>query len=447
MLKTILAYGPRLGKDPCFCRKKTYNRAIMSRYFFILGRQPALSLAEINAFFRRENIVYNPLYLGPEFLLWETEQNVNPEALNQRLAGVVKVGEIQAERPKKSDLLADFKAALNFTAIRKFLPKEAKAFLGFSLYFGEKEKFSFLQKSLERHFLSLKKEWKSEGGKLRLVTSRERTLSSVVVKKNKLLTAGAEISIFVAKDKWFWGKTSSVQDFEDYSFRDFQRPGRDMKIGLMPPKLARTMINLAGAKESDAILDPFVGCGTVLQEAILMGYKNLIGTDNNPHALNLTRQNLEWLCKNYKIDETKINVKLLPVDVREIYKNLNPDSTEAVITEPYLGPPLEGRISEGKIRMVTENLSQLYLDFFSAIKRVLKPGGKVVMVWPVFKGPSGLSFLPILEKVLAKGFEKMDLMPEIYKNHSFRELTDRGSIIYSREDQNVLREIFVFKNV
>jgi tRNA G10 N-methylase Trm11 len=126
---------------------------------------------------------------------------------------------------------------------------------------------------------------------------------------------------------------------------------------------------------------------------------------------------------------------------------LNPDSMETVVTEPYLGPSLDNRAGEGKLKMVTENISQLYLDFFSAIKRVLKREGKIVMIWPVFRGANGLVFLPILEKVLAKGFKKLEILPSDFKKYNFPEMTPRGSILYSREDQNVLREIFVFKNV
>ena len=420
----------------------------MSRYFFILGRHQALSLAEINLYFVRENIVYNPLYLGPDFLLWETENKVDLTLLNERLGGVVKAGEIWAERPKRPNLLADIKEALNDQAVRQFLPSAPdKYFLGFSLYPSDRQNFSFWKKDLEKHFLTLKKGFKEKGQKFRFVTSREPTLSSVVVSKNKLLTAGAEITIFITEEKIYIGKTVTVQNFASYSFRDYGRPGRDMDVGLMPPKLARILVNLAQVKESAVILDPFVGCGTVLAEALLMGYKNLIGSDINLNALNQARRNLDWLCQNYKIDPLKIQVKLFSFDVRDLGKNFEPYSVDAVATEPYLGPPLSVRLSEGKIKMITANIGQLYLDFFSGLKKVLKPGGRLVMIWPVFRGPTGLYSLPILEKVLEKGWQKIDVIPAGFKNYKFKELTPRGSILYSREDQRVLREIFVFKNL
>lgn len=405
-------------------------------------------MAEINTYFGGENIVYRPLCLGPDFLVWETENKADLALLNERLGGVIKAGEIWAERPKKSDLLADIKEALNNQAVCQFLTQATdKYFLGFSLYSSDRQNFSFLKKDLEKHFLSLKKEFKEKGQKCRFVTSREPTLSSVVVSKNKLLTAGAEITIFITEERIYFGKTVTVQNFASYSFRDYGRPGRDMAVGLMPPKLARILINLSQARESAVILDPFVGCGTVLAEAILMGYKNLVGSDINLNVLNQVRQNLDWLVLNYKIDPAKIAVKLFSLDARDLGKNLEPYSVDVAVTEPYLGPPLSVRLSEGKIKMIMTNISQLYLDFFSGLKKVLKPGGRLVMIWPVFRGPTGLYSLPILEKALEKGWQKIDLIPAGFKNYKFKELTPRGSILYSREDQRILREIFVFKNV
>ena len=62
------------------------------------------------------------------------------------------------------------------------------------------------------------------------------------------------------------------------------KPYRDMRRGMLPPKLARSLVNLAiGAKSpSDmTILDPFCGTGTVLMEAMLLG-THVVGTDLAP---------------------------------------------------------------------------------------------------------------------------------------------------------------------
>ena len=80
-------------------------------------------------------------------------------------------------------------------------------------------------------------------------------------------------------------QTEAVQPFEQFSARDFGRPGRDDLSGMLPPKLAIIMINLAQTPLNSILLDPFCGSGTILSEAVLLGYTNLIGTDISEKAI------------------------------------------------------------------------------------------------------------------------------------------------------------------
>ena len=122
---------------------------------------------------------------------------------------------------------------------------------------------------------------------------RSPTLSSVVVEQNKLTTAqGAEIVIVQFDKKLFLGKTIAVQPFKELSFRDYGRPARDDYSGMLPPKLAQIMLNLSGAKPADTILDPFCGSGTILTEAMLMGYQDLVGSDVSSKAIEDTGKNI-----------------------------------------------------------------------------------------------------------------------------------------------------------
>ncbi len=62
--------------------------------------------------------------------------------------------------------------------------------------------------------------------------------------------------------------TDGIQDYEEWNKRDYGRPHSDPKRGMLPPKLARMMVNLAGADgEGKTLLDPFCGSGTILMEA------------------------------------------------------------------------------------------------------------------------------------------------------------------------------------
>ena len=76
-------------------------------------------------------------------------------------------------------------------------------------------------------------------------------------------------------------KLEGVQNISAYAMRDQKRPKRDAFVGMLPPKLAQIMINLAlGDQEpkDKLLLDPFCGTGVLLQEALLMGLK-VYGTD------------------------------------------------------------------------------------------------------------------------------------------------------------------------
>jgi len=153
-----------------------------------------------------------------------------------------------------------------------------KVFLGFSVY-PQVSAGAYTQK-LFKTGLELKKKLKVQGISCRLVTSRETNLSAVVVAHNKLLTAqGREFVILKNNNQFFIGETIDVQPFAELSKRDYGRPQRDSQSGMIPPKLALMMLNLSMAKDTENILDPFCGSGTILQEAVWQGRTNLYGSD------------------------------------------------------------------------------------------------------------------------------------------------------------------------
>src|SRR5205823_3602162 len=100
----------------------------------------------------------------------------------------------------------------------------------------------------------------------------------------------------------------AVQPFEQFSARDFGRPGRDDLSGMLPPKLAIIMINLAANDTISVLLDPFCGSGTILSEALLLGYKNLIGSDISEKAVADTKTNLDWIANKFRRDLPDIKI-------------------------------------------------------------------------------------------------------------------------------------------
>src|SRR5581483_12120222 len=57
---------------------------------------------------------------------------------------------------------------------------------------------------------------------------------------------GIELLLIATHDgQTIIARTTEVQDIDSYTLRDRGRPKRDARVGMMPPKLAQIIINLA----------------------------------------------------------------------------------------------------------------------------------------------------------------------------------------------------------
>jgi tRNA G10 N-methylase Trm11 len=246
-------------------------------------------------------------------------------------------------------------------------------------------------------------------------------LSSVVVEQNKLLTKGVEIVLAADGGRTLVGHTMAVQAFKDLGKRDFGRPNRDDASGMLPPKVAQMMINLAEIKDYNGlVLDPFCGSGTVLQEALLMGFNNVAGTDLSPKAIEDSKENIVWLKEKFALTGTKTNIFLK--NATKLSESFKPESVEAIVCEPYLGPQLE----------------DLYTKALREFSKILKPHGRVVMIFPMFFGNKPIN--PDYYK-----FEIKSSIPEEWKTNSLIKVTPRNTIVYGRAGQKVFREIVVLE--
>lgn len=390
------------------------------KYFFILGNNPTLSLAELNSVFNLEVI----FWLSENVLIWDTNVEIDCVKLISQLGGLIKIGVIEKEINRDS-LSQDITIIVNN---EKEHSREGKFNFGISNY-------SYYSFDVKRLGLEIKKNFKEKNISSRFVVSRDKLLSSVVVTQNKLLSRGVEVTIFSDKKRFLLGKTIAVQDFKGLSKRDYGRPARDDKSGMLPPKLAQIMINLAQTHSKDSvIIDPFCGSGTVLTEALLLGYDNLIGSDISPEAVNNTRENINWIKEKYSLD--KKNIKLFVKSAENLSMFIKNNSVSSIITEPYLGP------QRGKIdfRGVINNLEILYSRVIKEFHKILEQEGRVVMIWPVFCGSK-------LIKPEIDGFKTINLLPRVVENNNFIKLSSRNTIIYGRSGQKVFREIIVLEKV
>jgi len=257
------------------------------KYFFVLGINPTLSLAELAAVFNNGEFSLAQKNIA----ILETDQKIEANII-KKIGGTIKFGLIH---DKTASLMAQdiLKSIATFSKPEKI---ETKFKFGISFYGKAKVNLKILGMEFKKRLLQ-------SGIPSRWVVSREPTLSSVVVEQNKLTTAqGAEIVMIQVDKKLFLGKTIAVQPFKELSFRDYGRPARDDYSGMLPPKLAQIMINLAlasspcqGEGRGEVILDPFCGSGTILTEAMLMGYQDLVGSDVSSKAIEDTRKNINWI--------------------------------------------------------------------------------------------------------------------------------------------------------
>ncbi len=364
------------------------------QYAFILGRNPKLSVAEILAVLPDSQIVKET----DSFLILSVKDDFDCKAVLNQLGGTIKIGQVIGDEIK----------AETIAGVLKNIKAAGKLNFGISYYDCPQDKLG----------MEVKKILRKDKISCRLVTSKDKALSAVVITKNKCVD-------FLILAGQFLARTGAVQEFEDYSFFDYGRPARDLLSGSLPPKLAKIMINLAQAPKSAAILDPFCGSGTIIQEAIFLGYKNITGCDVSPKAVGDTKANLEWLKQNVKIQIPKVN--LFVADVRQLAQKVT--SVDAIITEPYLGPALKGSESREKIEVIIDELSELYHDSFLKFKEILKSGGRIVIVFPIFRLNKETLVLPILESIKKLGFTQLD----------------DSNLIYGRPDQKIWRQIFVFQ--
>ncbi len=406
------------------------------KLFFALGNNPALSAAEIAAILRPETEFELP---DRQMLIAETPAT-DPRTLIKRLGGTVKIGEVLSFCPSRSENAVQ---ETLLSTLKEHLAKRVetnKYCFGFS-YYGPRPL------DTKKIGLEIKRRFKEDGISARFVVSRERTLSSVVVEQNNLVSGGAEIVLIEKPEGLIIGRTKAVQDFKGLEARDFKRPDRDDKSGMLPPKLAQIMINLTGKipfhcdcsikrpERCPVILDPFCGSGTVLQEAALMGVEKIIGSDISKKAVNDTESNMNWLKDNWKLKVG--DWKFFNIPAQELSKKIAPKSIDAIATEPYLGPQRGWH----DISKTQSELERLYSDALREFKKILKDDGTIVMIWPIF-APRGIHQADFIDPE-NNGWKIVDALPQNIKG-KFK-TNFRGNLIYGREGQKVWREIVILK--
>lgn len=393
---------------------------------FILGREPELSLAELEAVAPRWDATVVAAH--PNFAVLRTPIDPLPARSIDRLGGSIKQAEVVDRWDKGSNPIASIIRQFTWSWMSKFFG-DGRVEFGVSVY-------GLQAPALSHHFLKVKKEVKEDGRPVRYVISKEPQLSAVTVQRNGLLKNGREFILVVTASDIIVAKTVAVQDYQSYGLRDFGRPAADPKSGMLPPKVCQIMLNIAGVNEQDTLLDPFCGSGTVLQEALLLGVKHVFGCDTSRKAVKDAQENIRWLLKEYP--DIHANAEITLEDAR-----MTATKPSVIVTEPYLGKPLRGHEPEGFINQEIAELDRLYIDTFRQWRKMLKPEGRVIMVWPEFVVHGKTKTLRIDDIVAGMGFSRQSLLHA--NTAKMLGITNPHVLVYGRPEAKVRRQVRMWR--
>ncbi|MDO4747070.1 MAG: DNA methyltransferase [Candidatus Saccharibacteria bacterium] len=325
---------------------------------------------------------------------------------------------------------------------------EGKLTIGVSDY---SEKAS--RKTASQEALRLKKILVRHGRSVRVVENKEAVLSTATSLHNGLSGKNErKVELIKVEDEWY--RVIGVQDIEAYAKRDQARPARDAKVGMLPPKLAQILINLCGPLESGAVvLDPFCGTGVVLQEALLMGYR-AYGTDISERMVEYSEKNLEWFCANSKGffpgtgpsrpssrgSGPSSSVVTSGHPGKNLFELAQGDATsfqwaqpiDAVACEGYLGRPFSRIPSEMALKEQEQECGDIIKGFLKNLAGQIKKDTPVVIAAPAWLRESGQ-------------YKRLDILDDISDMGYNVNNKTREGLLYRRAGQVVARDILILR--
>ena len=377
----------------------------------ILGRQPAIGLAELESLYGSDHV--RPVGDSAAFIDYPIDF--------ARLGGSVKAGKVltilETTNPQKV-----------FDYCRRALPEhlgyipEGKLKLGASLY-----GLSMPVPKINANVLSLKKVAREAGRSARAIPNTELALSSAQTYHNQLISAlGLELIMIRDGNSTILAQATHVQNINEYTERDRERPKRDTRVGMLPPKLAQTIINLAAKDKKDGtVLDPFCGTGVVLMEASLMGYR-AYGTDIEERMIRYSRDNMNWLFEKY------LRTGAVYYETADATDHIWRQPIDVVACEGYLGTPFASEPPDAPLKDTIQTCNLITKKFLRNIHGQLAPGARLCVAVPAWFVRGRIHHLPFLDDIAAVGYTRVE-----FKHASTSDLT------YHRDDQIVGRELLV----
>lgn len=425
----------------------------------LLGRQPEISLAELAAVFGVDNVNR----VSQQFAEVQTS-DFDITTLGGTIKCAEIITELPASRPDKTSLLAASRFITQHYQA-KWAHSPHKITLGLSAY-----NLAVSARDVQKTGLILKSSLKKSGTSLRLIPNDQSALSTATAHNNKLGSSPHKVELLLIKTtdrRLIIAESRGVQNITAYTRRDRHRPKRDAFVGMLPPKLAQIMLNLAlgagslahhrscsnsaagaasslsdksmvlrtalpdafdveetaGSRAAVTILDPFCGTGTVLQEALLAGY-DVVGTDLSQKMVDYTTENLSWLQSTFTTPGHIIDIHQADATTHRWPSSRH---LTAVVCETYLGQPFSAPPAPQKLAEVVGNCNHIITSFLTNIHPQLAPNTPLCIAVPAWYDASGqATHLPLIKHLRQLGYHH---------------LNRRTPLIYRRPDQVVAREL------
>ncbi len=430
-----------------------------NKHIAILGRQPFIGVAELERVFGGKNVN----------ILCAEAAIVDCKAINiQTFGGLIKSGKVILNIPASN--WRQISDKIIFECTKQWSNFGGKITLGISAY-----NFQITAREVQKIGITLKQRLKKSNVSMRLIPNTDVALTTATSHHNKLGLSDNKVELLIVRtnnNQTIVALSTGSQNITAYSKRDQARPMRDAFVGMLPPKLAQIMINLAVGSKADGanfqsgplepefvkapgpltdaarrrtatessnssdlqrsitILDPFCGTGVILQEAALMGF-SVYGTDLSEKMIRYSRDNLNWLADTHHIQFEWY----LHEDDAMTAKWRQP--INAVICEGYLGQPFSAPPSPAKLAEVVKNCDHIITEFLKNLRSQIEPGTPVCVAVPAWRDKDGhFTHLPITNNVGRFG----------YKPYEFMNVS-QNDMIYYRTDQVVARELLVMTKI
>lgn len=377
----------------------------MSTHLFVLGHTPQLSLAELRSLLPKQELETWSDHLIATSLLNDQQA----DQLQGILGGVFKTLKIIIP-------LGTTKEEMLLQITQYLKSYQGKILFGLTFFPKNNQLFSEAE---------IKKSLKSIDKKSRYQQTDEWGLSTAILSHEP---NAFDLFVIEHSGQYYLAQTCVFQDLKAWVNRDRNKPYSSGRRGMLPPKLARIMVNL-GLGQLDTtndvksiLYDPFCGTGTVLIEGLLRGCE-VIGSDSDSEAVAGTIKNLYWLEDQL---EEKAKYQVFESDVAHVDKHLWEVKPNLIVTEPFMGKP---NPKPSELKNIFTGLRSLYLGAFKAWTQILDNQAVVVIIFPLVKTQNTEhNLLELIDKIAAYGYT-LQVKP----------------IDYGYQKSVVKRQILVFK--